>query len=221
MTAENLANQKLYVTKTGLPLTIVLHWPFHPSNSGADYWVLHSEVTLVSDPTLGAKVSVNMAVTLREALVDISAEKVEAPVINCLRKEVDNHQAEFVKSGKLVPVNFGSRHYNTRTEQWAFGAATPGDAETLLRRKAYWQSKIGGGASDAAWMADPADAQYLATTTAELMNEARKLEAAGLVKLEGEYATATPALLAQGAEIEGEAAKALEELQLKHAYERG
>ena len=71
-------------------------------------------------------------------------------------------------------------------------------------------------------MADAADAMYVGTTAAELMVTARKLEAAGLVILDesGEWATATAALLARGEEIEGEAAKALEELQLKHAYER-
>ena len=36
----------------------------------------------------------------------MEAKDAEGPVINSLRKEVDRRQLEFVKSGKLVPVNF-------------------------------------------------------------------------------------------------------------------
>ncbi len=208
---------KLYVTRTGLPLNIELHWPFRLSASGADFWVLHGSVKLVSEPTLSAAVSVNMAVTLYEALEGkVSAEDVEAPVLSGIRKEVDNHQIEFLKSGKLLPIAFGGRHYSMKRGQWTFGAVQPSDVATLLQRKAYWLHKSG----QRAFMADPADALYLASTPADLLAEASKLEAAGLIKLEGEWAEATPALLAI-ASIEADATKALEALQLKHAYERG
>ena len=154
MAQEAAAEQKIYVTRTGLPLAIVLKWPFHPSNSGADFWVLHTDLRLLSEPTLGAAVSVNLAETLREALGELTTEKCEAPVLSCLRKEVDNLQIEFLKSGKLLPVNFGSRHYNLRKQEWMFGSATEADRETLLRRKTYWVAKAGAGAK--AWMADAA-----------------------------------------------------------------
>ena len=208
---------KLYVTRTGLPLHIGLHWPFKLSASGADFWVLHGNVSLVSESSLSAAVSVNMAVTLYEALNGkVSPEDVEAPVLSCIRKEVDNHQIEFLKSGKLLPIAFGGRHYSMKRGAWTFGEVKPGDIATLLQRKTYWLHKSG----QRAFMADPADALYLASAPAGLLEEARKLEAAGLIKLEGEWAEATPALLANAA-IEADAAKALEQLQLKHAYERG
>jgi len=39
--------------------------------------------------------------------------------------------------------------------------------------------------------------------------------------LEGEYATATPELLAEGPKIEAEMRAALDALEKKHAFERG
>ena len=40
-------------------------------------------------------------------------------MINALRKEVDRRQIEFVKSGKLLPVAFSSRHYDFKRQKWA------------------------------------------------------------------------------------------------------
>lgn len=209
---------KLYVTRTGLPLHIQLHWPFKPSASGADFWVIHSELSLVSDPTLNAMVAVNLATTLREALGgNVGAEHIESAVLACIRKEVDKHQIEFLRSSKLVPIAFGSRHYNLKRNQWTFGEFNSDDASTLLQRKTFWLHRSG----ERAPMADPGDALYLGTTPDGLRAEARKLASAGLIQLEGDLASATPALLAKAAEIESAAAKSLEELQLKHAFERG
>jgi hypothetical protein len=44
--ARDTANQNIWVTLTGLPLTIKLEWPFHLSTSGADFWVLHGDIEL-------------------------------------------------------------------------------------------------------------------------------------------------------------------------------
>ena len=42
--------KKIWVTLSGLPLTVTLQWPFHQSTSGADFWVLHGDIRL-SDQT--------------------------------------------------------------------------------------------------------------------------------------------------------------------------
>ena len=104
--------KKIWVTQNGLPLTMELKWPFHRSTSGADFWVLHGDVRLESSEGLHAPVAVNLSATVREVVKSLEPEDVEAPVINALRKEVDRHQIEFVKSGKLKPVAFSSRHYD-------------------------------------------------------------------------------------------------------------
>src|SRR5579885_2115742 len=46
--------KKIWVTLSGLPLTIELKWPFHQSTSGADFWVLHGDIRLEGSEGLHA-----------------------------------------------------------------------------------------------------------------------------------------------------------------------
>jgi len=108
------SGKTIYVTLGGLPLSFKFDWPFHASGSGADFHVLHSEITLESSDGLRALVAVNLSATLREILPSLDPKDTEAPIINALRKDVDRKQIEFVKSGKLVPLPFSSRHYDFR-----------------------------------------------------------------------------------------------------------
>src|SRR6202167_3212322 len=117
-------DKRIYVTLSGLPLSFELKWPFHRSNSGADFWVLHGDIRLEGSAGLHAPVAVNLSATVREVLPSLEAKDVEGPIINALRKEVDRRQLEFVKSGKLVPVQFSSRHYDFKRSKWIFGKAS-------------------------------------------------------------------------------------------------
>jgi hypothetical protein len=209
----------IYVTLTGLPLSILLEWPFHRSTSGADFWVLHADIRLEGSAGLHALVAVNLSATLREVLPSLEPKDALSPVLNALRKEVDKRQIEFAKSGKLVPVHFSSRHYDFKRNQWMFGKASDETIATFLERKIYWQTKLVGGD---VWLGDATDAQYLQTTSdhvAEIANT--ELAARGLIKLERRYATAQPALMERAAEFELAAEEALAELEKKHAFERG
>ena len=209
----------IYVTLTGLPLSILLQWPFHRSTSGADFWVLHADIRLEGSAGLHALVAVNLSVTVREVLPSLEPKDALSPVINALRKEVDKRQIEFAKSGKLVPVHFSSRHYDFRRNQWRFGQPSDETIATFLERKIYWQTKLVGGD---VWLGDATDAQYLQTTgdhVAEIANT--QLASRGLIKLERRYATAQPALMERAAEFESTAEAALAELEKKHAFERG
>jgi hypothetical protein len=218
--AAEAGGKKIWVTLTGLPLTIVLQWPFHKSTSGADFWVLHGDLRLENGEGLHAAVSVNLSATVREVLPSLEAEDVEAPVINALRKEVDRRQIEFVKSGKLVPVPFSSRHYDFKRQKWVFGKASDEVIATFLQRKVYWQTKVG--AQSKVWIADPTEAQYLETTTGHLLEIAGGVLAQdGRVQLDSDWAEAAPGLMARASEFEGAMRAAVEELEKKHAFERG
>src|SRR5580698_10308569 len=162
------AAKKIWMTLTGLPLTIRLEWPFHKSTSGADFWVLHGDIRLENSEGLHAAVAVNLSMTVREVMPSLEPKDAEAPVINALRKEVDRKQIEFVKSGKLLPVAFSSRHYDFKRQKWVFGKATEEIIATFVERKVYWQTRLG--AEKQAWIADPTDAQYLETTSAHLVD---------------------------------------------------
>jgi hypothetical protein len=225
-----VGEKKIWITLTGLPLTIELSWPFHRSTSGADFWVLHGDIRLEGSEGLHAPVAVNLSATVREVLPSLEPKDAEAPVINALRKEVDRRQIEFVKSGKLKPVPFSSRHYDFKRQKWVFGKAADDEIATFVERKVYWGSKSsteypvpstrGGGSR--VWIGDPTDAQYLETTPAHLMEVTGRLVAGdGLVRVEGEWAEATAGLIGQAERFEASMRSAVEELEKKHAFERG
>jgi len=255
--AREAADRKIWITLRGLPLAIELEWPFHRATSGADFWVLHGDIRLVGSDGLHAPVAVNLSQTVREVMPSLEPQDAEAPVINALRKEVDRRQIEFLKSGKLLPVPFSSRHYDFKRQQWVFGKASDEEMAEFVERKVYWETKLGktppnenrvgwgtqaGGDAreippragenarvrdDAAgkktrvWIADPADAQYLQTTTAHLMEMAARLGAAGIMRVDGEWAEASEGLMNEAERFESARRAAVEELEKKHAFERG
>jgi hypothetical protein len=213
------AGKKIWMTLTGLPLTLHLEWPFHKSTSGADFWVLHGDIRLASAEGLHALVAVNLSMTVREVLPSLDPADAEAPVINALRKEVDRRQIEFVKSGKLLPVAFSSRHYDFKRGKWVFGEASDEAIADFLQAKVYWQTKVE--SPNWAWIADPAEAQYLETSPEHLMGVAAQLAEKGLLRMDGERAGATPVLTGEAEGFEAKARDALAELEKKHAFERG
>jgi hypothetical protein len=212
-------NKTIYLTLTGLPLSIHLDWPFHKSTSGADFWVLHGDIRLETPEGLHALVAVNLSATVREVLPSLEPKDALSPVVNALRKEVDKRQLEFAKSGKLVPLHFSSRHYDFKRNQWVFGKASDETIATFLERKIYWQTKLVGGE---VWLGDEIDAQYLESTSDHVAGIANtRLAGQGLIKLERRYATALPSLMERAPEFESAAQSALAELEKKHAFERG
>jgi len=243
--AREDADKKIWITLSGLPLTIKLEWPFHRATSGADFWVLHGDIRLVGSDELHAPVAVNLSQTVREVMPSLEVQDAESPVINALRKEVDRRQIEFLKSGKLLPVPFSSRHFDFKRQQWVFGKATEEKMAEFVERKVYWgtATKLTSGpaareiprpadesvglrddvSEDGArvWIADPADAQYMQTTIEHLLAVAGRVGSQGRVRLDGEWAEATDGLLNQAERFEGARLAAVEELEKKHAFERG
>ena len=224
---ESQAGKKIWVTLNGLPLTVKLEWPFHQSTSGADFWVLHGDIRLEGSVGLHAPVAVNLSQTVREVMPSLEPKDAEAPVINALRKEVDRRQIEFLKSGKLLPVAFSSRHYDFKRQQWVFGKASDEAMAEFIERKVYWQTALGSAKpgtpnTSRVWIGDPAEAQYVQTTPAHLLEVAARLVAAqGLLRIEGEFAEATQGLMNQAERFENVRRAATEELEKKHAFERG
>jgi hypothetical protein len=210
--------KKIYVTRTGLPLSIRLEWPFRKSTAGADFWYLHADLQLEGTGGLHARVAVNLSATVREVMPSLEAQDAESPVINALRKEVDRRQLEFVKSAKLVPMHFSSRHYDFKRSKWVFGQASEEEIALLICRKMYWHSKVVGGN---VWLADPTEALYLETMSERLLEIAGRLAKDGMFTLEKGYARANQVLMADSEKFEADMQAALAELEKKHAFERG
>jgi hypothetical protein len=208
-----------YATLSGLPVRIELEWPFHASQSGADWFSLHGRLWLDDGGPLHADVAVNLTQTIKEALPSLAAEHAEAVVVNALRKELDVRQLELLKSGKRQPVPVSSRHFNFKTRQMVFVTATPEQVRDLLRRKAFWTAARHG-MEACAWLGDPYDALYCNCSTDDLLRAALELQSAGLIALNGEHAQATPALMNMREQIEAEMHAALQALEAKHAFER-
>ncbi len=211
-------SKTIYVTRTGLPLSFKLEWPFRHATSGADFDVLHTAIMLENSGGLRALVAVNLSATLREVLPSLEPKDTEAPVINALRKEVDHKQTEFAKSGKLVPLPFSSRHYSFKLSRWVFGKATDEEIARMVERKVFWQTRLVGGD---VWLGDPTEALYVDTTVDHIAELAAGLAQQGLLTMAGRHASALPALMDQKDRFESEMATALRQLEEKHAFERG
>jgi len=215
---QTSTSKTIYVTRTGLPLSFEFEWPFRHATSGADFDVLHTTIRLENSEGLRALVAVNLSATLREVLPSLEPKDTEAPIINALRKEVDNKQIEFAKSGKLVPLPFSSRHYSFKLNKWTFGKSSEEEIARMIERKVYWQTRLVG--ADA-WLGDSTEALYLDTTADHIIEIAASLAQQGLFTMAKRYARALPALMDQRDRFESEMAVARQQLEEKHAFERG
>ncbi len=209
------------VTLHGMPVRIELQWPFHPSEGGSDWYVVHGTLRLNDGGPLHADLALNLAQTVREALPSLDGELAFWVAINTARKALDDKQLELLKSGKRQPVAMSSRCYSIRHKHFTFATATPQQVEEFVARKVFWGS---GGERVPVLIADPCDAQYLGAADPNmidrLMAAAKEIAARGMIELAGDYARACDGLLAQHEEFVAAKDHALEELHLKHAFER-
>jgi hypothetical protein len=204
--AKRLRNPRpeCYVTLAGLPIAFgKFQWPFHRSTSGADTYIVHGEMHLADgkNSNLHAKIAASVTVTFAEIVPAMEQPYAESFVYNAIRKTVDLGQLEFLKSGNRQPVPVTTRFYSRWQKKFVFTETDDATRLEYLLRKVYWLSGVLG-QSKPVWIADPRDAQYLNTTEADLMRMAQDEAAIGLMALDGEYAAATPALMARGAEYD-------------------
>jgi hypothetical protein len=216
-------NPDAYLTLAGLPVTIQMQWPFHGSGSGGDFYLLHGTMMLQDGSGLHADVAVQLSQTFKEQLPSLERQDSETAVVNALRKELDRKQLELVKSGKKQPVPISSRHYNIKNHKLVFAKADHAQIRAFLQAKVFWLAyKLGGEKRDAkVWIADVYDADYMGATTEHLLEIAKALANEGLLKLEGEFARPTDALISHADQFESNMKVALEALHAKHAFERG
>src|SRR5580692_5682761 len=204
--AKRLRNPRpeCYVTLAGLPVAFgQFEWPFHRSTSGADTWLVHGEMHLADGGAhnLHAKVAAAVTLTFAEIVPAMEQPYAETFVYNAVRKTVDMGQLEFLKSGNRQPVPVTTRYYSRWKKKFLFTETNDAERLEYLLRKVYWLSGVLG-ESKPVWIADPRDAQYLNTTEADLLRMASHEAGEGLMVLEGEFAAATPALMARAPEYE-------------------
>jgi hypothetical protein len=211
--AQRLRNPRpeCYVTLAGLPIAFgQWQWPFHRSTSGADTYIVHGEMHLADGGThnLHAKLAASVTLTFAEIVPAMEQPYAESFVYNAVRKTVDYGQLEFVKSGNRQPVPVTTRYYSRWQKKFLFTETNDEERLEYLLRKVYWLSGVLG-ESKPVWIADPRDAQYLNTTEADLLRMAGHEAGEGLMVLDGEFAAATPALLARADEYRAKLEEAL------------
>jgi hypothetical protein len=204
--AKRLRNPRpeCYVTLAGLPLAFgKFQWPFHQSTSGADTYIVHGEMYLADGGTnnLFAKLAASVTLTFAEIVPAMEQPYAETFVYNAVRKTVDLGQLEFLKSGNRQPVPVTTRFYSRWGKKFVFTDTDDAARLRYLLSKVYWLSGVLG-ESKPVWIADPRDAQYLNTTEQDLLRMAGDEAGAGLMVLDGEFAAATPALMARAAEYQ-------------------
>ena len=211
--AKRLRNPRpdCYVTLAGLPVAFgQFEWPAHRSTSGADTYIVHGEMHLADGGThnLHAKVAASVTLTFAEIVPAMEQPYAETFIYNAVRKTVDLGQLEFLKSGNRQPVPVTTRYYSRWQKKFLFTETNDSERLEYLLRKVYWLSGVLGD-SKPVWIADPRDAQYLNTTVGDLLRMAGDKAGEGLLKLEGEFAAATPPLLERGPEYQAKLEAAL------------
>ena len=206
------------VSLHGLPVRIEMNWPFHPSEGGSDWYVVHGRVNLADGGELHADVALNLSQTVREALPSLESDLAFWGVGEHGAQGARRQTTATAEVGQ-APAGFGFQ------SQLQYPAETfhllDGDAEQIddfVARKIFW------GAGEPVLVADPCDAQYLGAAdpgmTETLMGAAKSLAAQGLAELTGDSARATESLLAQADAFRAVKDRAVEELHMKHAFER-
>jgi hypothetical protein len=209
------------VTRRGLPVRLELQWPFHRSEGGSDWHVVHGRLWLADGGELHADLALNLSESINEVLPSRDGELAFWVAVNTARKALDEKQLQLLRSGKRQPVPLSSRCYSLRRQQFTFWHVPPEEIEDFIARKVFW---AGGFKRQPVLIADPCDALYLEGSDEQmkykLLEAAKALADRGLVQLSGDHAKATAALVARAEEFHASKEKALDELHAKHAFER-
>ena len=218
-----MATEKVFtgVTLHGMPVRIETDWPFHRSEGGSDYHVVHGRLTLNDGGPLHSDIALNLSQTVREVLASLDDEVAFWAAVNSARKALDDRQLQLLKSGKRQPVPVNSRCYSIRFQQFTFAKAKPEQLPHFVAQKIFW---TGGKERNPVLIADPCDVQYLDAGDPQMMDKllaaAKELASSGEIELTGNDARATEKLLAREAEFIAIKEKSLEDLHAKHAFER-
>jgi hypothetical protein len=209
--------QHTLVTMNGIPVKIEFNWPYYPSPSGADWFVLHGKMSLMDGSGRWAAISVHLTQTVFAKLKTLDQNVTLAPSLCTARKFADTKDLEFIKSDKLQPAPMSSRMFSVMTQEFTFHRASEEQIVDYIQRKVFWQHRDGMATTP---LTEEADMMYLGCTADAIKVSAKKLADQSLLKLDGDNASATEALKAKSAEFEAAAHKALDEIDAKHAYER-
>ena len=82
------------VTVRGLPVRLQLQWPFHPSEGGSDWHVLHGRLWLADGGDLHADIALNLSQSINQVMSSPDSELAFWVAVNTTRKALDDKRAE-------------------------------------------------------------------------------------------------------------------------------
>src|SRR5258706_13078463 len=113
----------------------MLQWPYHPSTSGADFFVIHGQAKVEDGSGTYVPFAIHMSQTVGAALPSLEPKDALAASINAVRKTADIKDIEFLKSNKRQPVGLSSRMYSIVQRKSTFHQANDEQLEVFLTLK--------------------------------------------------------------------------------------
>ena len=80
------------VSLRGLPVRLELQWPFHRSEGGSDWHVVHGRLWLADGGELHADVALNLSESINEVLPSRDGDLAFQVAVNTARKALDDRQ---------------------------------------------------------------------------------------------------------------------------------
>jgi hypothetical protein len=196
-----------FLTLSGVPLALEIHWPFRPIQNEIDFFV-HVLCRVGSPWTHEA----NFTVKANELFLDIPSLQppvLEPFVVNGIRIHVDRGKVDFHHVGQhpstLQQIYLSQDIFGNRD------TPTDGQIQEFIKRKIYWLGFRESDETALIAVADPYDCSYLGRPAQRLKQLARVLSATHKITLDesGDYASPTNELLSQADAYEDELGEAL------------
>lgn len=198
-----------FMTLSGVPLSLEIHWPFRPVQSSDDEFI--HVLARVGTPWSW---EVNFTVALsgidksQMGMHSLSPPIVERFVVNAIRRAFDRGEVRLYRVGQH-PATLQS----VRIERAVSAKSTTADtlASEFLLKKAYWLGFRENDESTGVAVADPYDSSYLGLSSQRLRQIARVLSAKQKLRLDetSQFASATDELLRESERFEDEFTKAV------------
>jgi len=193
-----------FLTVSGLPLALEVHWPFRPIQNEVASFV-HVLCRVGSPWTHEANFTVK-ADALFLDVPTLQRPVLEPFVVNGIRIQVDQERVDFYRVGHhpaTLQQIYLSQDFFTQRD-----APTDLQIQEFLKKKTYWLGFREGDETPVIPVADPYDCTYLGRPGQRLKQLARVLAAEGVITLDqsGDYAGPKHKLLLQSNAYESELA---------------
>ena len=197
-----------FLTLSGVPLALEIHWPFRPIQNEIDYFV-HVLCRAGNPWTHEANFTVK-AQTMFLDVPTLERPVLEPFVVNGIRIQIDEKKASFYPIGQH-PANLQQLYLSSDTYDQRH-VSTDAQIQEFIERKVYWFGFRESNDTDQVPVADPYDCDYLRQSCQRLKQVGRVLAANGVVGLDqsGDYASAMDKLLVRSDRYESELQSLLE-----------